>query len=412
MTSQTTPQRSALHASHAALGARFQECYGWELPQHYTDPAAEYHAATHGAAVHDHSCAGRLQATGKDALDLLHRLSTNQVLGLAPGQGAPTILTTDRGRILDLVAVVNAGDYVLLLTSPGMQHAVVQWLDKYTIMEDLTVTDLTASTTMLTVLGPESRAALERAMRLDLSGLAPFATTLGLAGMPPAQGTASTLGLTASTTGPVADHQVRIVHRPLGALPSYDLVLAAEAAPAVWQGLQEAGLTPMGLAAYEALRVVQGVPAHGPSPLGLAGMPPAQGTASTEGHGHELGDDYNPLEAGLMGAISFTKGCYIGQEVIARLDTYQRVQKRLVMLRFPPQAQATPGAALKRDGQTVGSVTSVARAPDSGEVVGLGYVRVAAATVGTWLELVLPGKDVQGWAEVTGLPLLFGPGGG
>jgi glycine cleavage system aminomethyltransferase T len=102
----------------------------------------------------------------------------------------------------------------------------------------------------------------------------------------------------------------------------------------------------------------------------------------------------------------------IGQEVIARLDTYQRVQKRLVMLRFPPQAQATPGAALKRDGQTVGSVTSVARAPDSGEVVGLGYVRVAAATVGTWLELVLPGKDVQGWAEVTGLPLLFGPGGG
>ena len=375
MTSQTT-QRLTLHASHAALGAQFQERYGWELPLCYAGLADEYQAALAGhgpgrAAVHDHSYAGRLQATGKDALDLLNRLSTNQVLDLAPGQGAPTILTTDRGRILDLVAVVNTGEYVLLLTSPGMPQAVVQWLDKYTIMEDLTVTDVTASTTMLTVLGPESRAALERLCGVSLAGLAPFHCT----------------------TGRIAGHQVRIIHRPLGALPSYDLVMthstssgqAAEAAPPVWNALQEAGLTPLGLAAYEALRVVQGVPAHG----------------------NEMGDDYNPLEAGLVGAISFTKGCYIGQEVIARLDTYQRVQKRLVMLRFPPGAQAAPGAALMRDGKAVGSVTSVVHAPDRGELVGLGYVRVAAAKVGTRLELSEP---AQGWAEVTKLPLLFGPG--
>ncbi len=366
MTSHTA-QRSPLHARHAAAGARFQARHGWELPLAFAGPAIEYQAALGGAALHDSSHAGRLRATGKDALDLLNRLSTNQVLHLAPGQGAPTILTTDRGRILDLVAVVNTGPDVLLLTSPGRQQAVIQWLDKYTIMEDLTVTDLTPATAMLTVLGPLGRAALERLCGLELAGLAPFHTV----------------------AGPVAGQEVRVINRPLGALPAWDLVLDGAAALPVWERLLAAGLTPLGLEAWDALRVQQGVPAHG----------------------QELGDDYNPLEAGLVGAISFTKGCYIGQEVIARLDTYQRVQKRLAMLRFSP---GTPGpvhqgTALTQNGQDVGAVTSLAQMPGGGELLGLGYVRMAAATAGARLGLA---EGSQGWAEIVQLPLPFGPGAG
>ncbi|MSQ06911.1 MAG: aminomethyl transferase family protein [Dehalococcoidia bacterium] len=371
MTSHAT-QRSALHARHAADGARFQTRHGWELPLAFAaGPAAEYAAALHGAALHDRSYAGRLRAAGKDALDLLNRLSSNQVLHLAHGQGAPTILTTDRGRILDLVAVVNTGQDVLLLTSPGLQQAVIQWLDKYTIMEDLTVTDLTPETAMLTVIGPLGCAALEALLAgtgLELAGLAPFHTVAGT----------------------LAGQQVRVIHRPLGSLPAYDVVLDGAAALPVWEKLRESGLTPLGLEAWDILRVQQGAPAHG----------------------QEMGDDYNPLEAGLVGAISFTKGCYIGQEVIARLDTYQRVQKRLVMLRFSPGAQASQGATLHREGQAVGSVTSVARLPGGGELLGLGYARLAAATVGARLELAPAGQESAGWVEVVQLPLLFGPGAG
>ena len=108
----------------------------------YTDLAAEYWAFTEGAGLHDSSYTGRLKATGEDALDLLNRLSTNGIVNLAPGQAAPTILTTDRGRILDLLSVVNTGDYTLLVTSPGCQQTVIDWLDKYTIMEDLEVEDI------------------------------------------------------------------------------------------------------------------------------------------------------------------------------------------------------------------------------------------------------------------------------
>ena len=152
-----TLQRSVLHSVASPAGGSFQEEFGWELPRVYTDAASEYRAATESAAVHDASYFGRLKATGEDALDLINRLSTNQVLGLQPGQGAPTVLTTDRGRILDLIGVVNTGNYALLLTSPGEQQPVIDWLDKYTIMEDLVVEDITSETTMLSVVGPDCR---------------------------------------------------------------------------------------------------------------------------------------------------------------------------------------------------------------------------------------------------------------
>lgn len=338
----------------------------------YTDTASEYRAANETAAIHDTSRVGRLKATGDDALDLLNRLSTNQVSNLEPGQGAPTILTTDRGRILDLIGVVNLGEYVLLLTSPGEQQSVVDWLDKYTIMEDLVVEDITAATAMLTVFGPTSQSSLEAATDLQLGQLAPYHTL----------------------SGAIAGHDVRVINRPLGQLPSYDLIMSPEAFPAVWEHLTGLDITPVGTQAYAATRIAHAIPEYG----------------------RELGDAYNPLEAGLIGSIDFRKGCYIGQEVIARLDTYQKVQKRLVMLRFSPNADNAglptdlfDGAALLHEGQKVGTVTSVSQTPTTGEMVGLGYVRTAAATVGAKLELAEP---ASGWAEIADLPQLFGPGEG
>jgi len=360
-----TLQRSALHSTAAAAGSSFQERFGWELPQVYTDISSEYRAATEAAAVHDVSYIGRLKATGADTLDLLNRMSTNLILGLEPGQGAPTILTTDRGRILDLLGVVNTGEYTLLLTSPGQQQHVIEWLDKYTIMEDLTVTDITSETVMLTVFGPHSQARLKEATGVVLDQLPPYHTLLGN----------------------IAGCAARIIHRPLGELPAFDLVLPPEAAPAVWQHLTESGITPAGLEAYEAARVRCAVPLYG----------------------HEMGDAYNPLEAGLIGSVNFHKGCYIGQEVIARLDTYQKVQKRLVMLRLDPEAAVSEGASLERDGQPVGSITSLARIPTTGQLIGLGYVRTASAAIGNRLELTAPAR---GWAEIEALPQLFGPGEG
>ena len=348
-------------------------------PPAYTDTAAEYRAAIETAALYDHSEAGRLRAEGDDALDLLNRLSTNRVDNLPPGHGAPTILTTDRGRILDLLLVVNAGPYALLLTGPGSPPAVIAWLDKYTIMEDLTLTDITADTAQFTLCGPAAG---------QLIAAAGLADSSQLAEMEPY----------AARDANLAGQEIMLIHHPLGDFPAWDLILRDNsAAPAVWETLTAAGFVPMGADAWDALLVSQGIPRYE----------------------RELGDDFNPLEAGLIGAIDFAKGCYIGQEVIARLDTYQKVQKQLALLRFPANIPETAGAELTAaipvvvgaeltDGsRKVGQITSLAARPDTGELRALAYIRAAHAQPGNQLTLAAPH---QGNAEIINLPQLFGPG--
>ncbi len=334
----------------------------------YTDTAAEYRAITESAGLHDSSYTGRLRATGDDALDLLNRLSTNGIINLAPGQGAPTILTTDRGRILDLLGVVNTGDHTLLITSPGCQQAVIDWLDKYTIMEDLEVEDISDETAMFTVCGPHSAETLVKVARqetgsMELEAMSPYAIL----------------------ESAIGGHDALVIRRDLGNLVAFDVVAAAGSAVEVWDALTAAGATPVGTDAFNAALVSHGVPRHG----------------------REMGDAYNPLEAGLIGSVDFAKGCYIGQEVIARLDTYQKVQRYLVRLRFSEEAQVEEGAGLQLDGLRVGQVTSLAAIPSTGQLAGLGYVRTARANPGETLTLAAPSI---GTAEIVDLPQLFGPG--
>jgi len=358
-------QRSALHELTAAAGAaggKMQERFGWELPVTITTASNEYLAAASDVAVHDISYVGRLHAIGADALDLLNRLSTNKVDELASGQGAPTILTTDSGRILDLIQVVNMGDHTLIITSPELQQTIIDWLDKYTIMEDLEVEDHTTGDTMLHLLGPNSRQWLERA-RVDLDGLSPY-------------------GVVSTEIAGVAVH---VIDKPFGRLPGFALLLSNQDAPSLWNHMMGAGVTAVGTEAYETVRVENAVPTYG----------------------NEMGEPYNPLEAGLIGSIDFAKGCYIGQEVIARLDTYQKVQKHLVTLRFSTESTPSQGSGLVQDGRVIGRVTSLGSIPNADAVIGLGYVRKAFASEGTRLELEEP---AEGWAEITGFSQLFGPG--
>ena len=355
-------QRTPLHNVAVGQGATFQDWYDWELPWTYVDVVAEYKAAVEGAGLHDSSYAGRLRATGSDVLDLLNRLSTNEVISLQPGEGAATVLTTDRGRVLDLLTVLNLGDHVLLITSPRTRDKVIEWIDKYTIVDDVALEDVTLSTAMLSVVGPKAQALLESLSGLELDTFAPY------------QSAQVTIGRV----------EAYLVRRDLVSLPRFELIVHREDAEAIWERMVDFGAQPVGLEAYEVLRVERVAP----------------------GYEKELGESYNPLETGLWGSISFTKGCYIGQEVIARLDTYQKVQRHLVFLGFSRDAQVEEGARLTADSREVGHVTSVARVPTTGKLIGLAYVRREAAEVGTQLSLA---ETEGGWAEVEGQALPFGP---
>ncbi len=329
------------------------------LPQQVSNIATE---SPGGLLVH-HTNYGCLRTTGEDTLDLLNRLSTNKVDHLEPGHWAPTVLTTDRGRIVDLLCVVHTGDHVLLLTSPGQQQPVIEWLDKYTIMEDLQVDDVSQTTAVVALAGVGADAAL--GLRKDEPGYLPGRT------YPVA-------------TVSIGGAEAIAVSRPVGNLSCRLLIVSGNAADAVTSALTEAGAVMADASQWETLRVRSGDPAFG----------------------SEMGEPYNPLEAGLIGAIDFTKGCYIGQEVIARLDSYDRVQKYLAVLRFSEGAEAAVEASLAHEGRTAGTVTSLYRTP-GGQLRGLGYVRTAAAEPGQTLELQAP---ASGTATVEDTPKLFGPG--
>ena len=320
--------------------------------------AEEFRAATQRAAVYP-SDAGLLRLTGEDTRDLLNRLSTNLVDPDGPaGEVAVTVLTSDRGRIVDLVYVVHCGDHQLMLTSAGQQQNVIDFLDKYTIMEDLEVEDITGDTALLTLTGPEADEIVARAESADA-----MRVTLPIDPDDPA--------------------------RP----PVHQLVCPdQDAADRVRAALEAAGAVGISAATADALRIASGQPAHG----------------------SEMSDTYNPLEAGLIGAIDFHKGCYIGQEVIARLDTYHKVQKYLVTLQFEADestAPDLPGSRLVNEaGDAMGLVTSATVIPttDGAGVVGLGYVRTAAVQVGGRLSVASEGDDAAIAAVITGQPLLFG----
>ena len=336
-------QRSATFDFAATQGASFQMSYGWELAGSYGNIPAEFNAAKDAVGIHDSSYVGRVRATGEDVLDLLNRLSTNEVVSLQPGAGAPTVLTDERGRIIDLVTVFNLGEHILLITGPEAKDKVIQWLDKYTIVDDVTLQDTTTSTAMFSMLGPQAGPALSRYAGVDLDSLEQY----------------HSIHVTPDGT------DIQILRNDIGTISRYEVVVAVESAEMVWKGLIECGAKPIGLAAYEMVRVEAGLP----------------------GSNKELCETYNPLETGLWDCISFTKGCYIGQEVIARLDTYQKVQRHLVTLKFTEDAQVAEGATLYENEVQVGTVTSVVTLPTTDEMIGMGYVKKGSSETGTELQL-------------------------
>lgn len=398
-----------------------------------TDPRFHRAAATAAVSASD---AGRLMLTGADARDLLNRLSTNLVDPNAPpGSVCATVLTSDRGRIVDLVYVIHCADHQLLLTSPGRQDAVAAFLDQYTIMEDLEVADITSRTVMLTLTGPTAPDAL-RAV-LDGGELSA-----------PIRPSAILNQDLAGTAREVIIGEPIVGERSLRAMLTVLPGNPAAAAPLpIYHLIYQEGESPYSTAA----RGITHLKVAGAFHLSPAAAETLRIARHQPRYGAEMSDAYNPLETGLIGAIDFHKGCYIGQEVIARLDTYHKVQKYLVALRFDTDADPTngapvpptippPGARLLDDaGKPTGLVTSAAILPPAANanadtdtdanngndgntpsIIGLGYVRTAAAQIGNRLHLAPPPDAATPpdngnarptptiTAEITALPQLFG----
>ncbi|MEL6815350.1 MAG: folate-binding protein [Cyanobacteria bacterium J06598_3] len=294
-----------------------------------------------GPVVFDRSHWGQIRLTGADRVRFLHNQTTNNIEQLKAGEGCYTVFVTSTGRTIDLASVYAFEESLLLSVSPEMAKPLYDWMDRYIFFSDkVTLSDESEQTFWLTVVGEGADDVVRSLGVASLIGQPTFThQSVELAG-------GETIEIAAGSDLAIAGYTLW-----------GDESLKSQVLTTILESDAAAGSAEQ----WELLRVQQGRP-----------MP-----------NHELTDDDNPLEAGLWQSVSFEKGCYIGQETIARLNTYQGVKKRLWGVTLPQRVPL--GTALLLDGKKVGKVTSVVSAASG--ALGLAYIRTKSGGAG--LELAV-----------------------
>lgn len=317
---------------------------------HFGDPIAELSAARDSAAVFDLSDRVQIELSGADARGFLHKFCTNDVRNLAPGEGREAFVTNVKGRILAHVFLFATHDCVWIDTAPLDEQVLLDHFDRYLFSEDVRLIGRTRELGELYVCGTECLT------RLAAWGL-------------PVEG----LNDREQRQAVLAGISLTVRRCDFWSGPGVMLVAPRQQLVALWQQLVSVGIQPAGAWAFHALRIEAGFPWHG---IDLSADNLAQEA------------DRTPQ------AICFTKGCYLGQEPIARLDAMGHVNRRLTRLRVStvsPIAADTPVLSLA--GAPVGTVTSAIVMPGTDHSVALGMLKVSHARPGNVL-CVRCGHDV------------------
>ena len=319
----------------------------------YSSVENELNSLSDGVGLRNISHYGMIELRGGDVLDFLHRISTNSVRELGKEHIIKTIFTTEKGRIIDLTTLLNFEDYQVLFTSPEHHPKVMRWLDKYIISDDVKLSDINGKYTLLELSGPQADSFVTLVCGTVVNNIPENSfKVISAEGM---------LFFLAKMRDEKNHLKYWIIADQVNGNRFIKFALENK-------GIFDFNL--VGETAYDIYRVEQG----------LLAAP------------NEINDDYNPNEAGLLEYIDFKKGCYIGQEVIARMDTYDKVQRAIKGVVFNDQAGQKEYNLFNGDGNDSGKVTSVVYSFKCKKNIGLGYIRKNHLQDGTKLRA----KDTEG----------------
>jgi len=314
----------ALHAFHERFGARFGAWNGREVVEDFGAPATEYAACRSSAALFDLSHREILRVVGKDRVSFLQGMVTNDVESLAVGDQMYAALLTAKGSMVCDARVLKREGDVLLELEPGQSSKAKTSLERYVVSEEVEVLDARGEFGVLALAGPR----------------------------------------TEEMSAPFLNSAVQVLRDDVLGPSARRLLIPSERLGTVAERLSKSGAQPAGMQAYEVVRVENRVPRYG----------------------IDMDEQTIPLEANLQRAISFTKGCYLGQEVIARA-TYRGHVNRLLCGLMIDGELPLPRTTLLRDGRAVGFTTSAVRTFERSAVLALGYVHRDSCAPGTPLQL-------------------------
>jgi folate-binding protein YgfZ len=295
-----------------------------------------YQALRHGAAIIALSSRGRIQATGRDRVRFLHNITSNDVKKLTAGAGCYAFLLTPQGRIQGDLVLLAFEDHFLIDTEPELLEKLLAYIRRYIIADQVVLADVTGSSAELALEGPGAAAILAS---LDIP--VPGADYRHL---------------------PWGDWTVAQIS--LSGQAGFRFIGPADAAPVLEAQLTAAGARLASDADVRLVRIENGRPRYG----------------------EDILETSLPQETGQMHAVSFTKGCYLGQEIVERIRARGHVNKKLVRLEIAASEPVAPGSKLSANGTEAGEVTSSVYSPESGKVAALAYVRTPHAEPGASLD--------------------------
>jgi len=346
----------ALTELHRTEGARLRDSAGWWEPADYGDVAAEHRAVMTGGGLIDRCAVGKATVTGRDRTAFLQGMLSNDVKGLKPGQGCPAAFLDAHGKVVSLLALYVLEESILLELPAGSTEKFLQAIDKFLISEKAYFEAADEAFAVIAVQGPKA------------------ADVLGLV-----TGASPDLASYAHTEVSVGGAPVRVINRTEAVTPGFHCWTSPDHAVRLWTALRDAGAVPVGAEAAEILRVEAGIARYG----------------------QDVDETVILPETRLDTLVSYTKGCYIGQETVARVKYRGHINRGLSG--FVPSA-GTPVLAGDKE---IGRVTSAVRSLALGKPIALGYVRREHFEPGSAVSLKVSDRLVN--ARVSALPFVTLP---
>jgi folate-binding protein YgfZ len=357
---------SPLLAEHKSSGARIDEYLGCRLPEHFADLSTEYRAARESVALIDKGYRAFFDFTGPDRVRYLNAILTGPVRDLEDFCGAPSLLLTPQGHIVAELEVYALPEKLLVVSYAMIRERLAALLEKYIIMDDVTLADETHRYACVALEGPRTSVAVQKLTGVDVAAL-------------------PELGVAEINWGGMAG---KLIRRSPGGVAGVEFIAERKDVAEVWRSLQkaaeDAGGGPIGYATLNTLRLEAGIPWFG----------------------YDFDETVIPHEAGLENShISYTKGCYTGQEIVERVRSRGHVNRKRVGLKFEGGTPET-GESLLAGEHQVGRVTRAGFSPVVGAPIGMGYLRREHYAVGSRV------RWSGGEAEVIALPVVPAASGG
>lgn len=297
---------------------------------------------------------GVLSAQGDDVLDLIDRLSTNDITKLEDNSWIDTVLTTNKGRIVAQIRLLKSSGSLLISSEKKVLSEIVEWIDFYTFSEEIELENKSEMFSLYTLIGPYAEIGAKK-----ITNLANINTRVGY-----------------SVSTSFNQMDLILNFDQIAGIPKVDMVFDKKLDERFVDLVKKQEINQVTSKIYNILRIENRLPMHG----------------------LELSDKYNPLEANLLSNISFNKGCYVGQEVVARLNAYDKVRMQLVFLYIDKKCNPAKDMIVMSDSNEVGVLTSFEFSSFADKWVALAYIKKSycSSENGFYLE----GKDGKSKCEI------------